>query len=312
MVPLHATITEMKASLGPSNVSLATSADHSHQNRPIVADEHLQQTVGSMQPSEAQEQTNPSGHVDDFNDVTQLSELAEEYLKKGEVERGIQLLEKVVSLQEGLIQWDQRLLASKHELGRAYSMGGRFPEAIEIFEDVTKIRGEFFDQKHSDLLASQHELAFAHMQNGQHSEAIKILEHVVATEEAILDKTDMDRLTSQHELARAYLAEGQSAEAISLIEHVVEMKSVPLAKSHPKLLASQVILAQAQLVVGRASDAVELLEHVAAIAEASCGEHDEFTTKACEWLKYARQKALGVGFSVENSTAHSMHGTKSL
>lgn len=312
MVPLHATITEMKATLGAGNVSLATSAGPSYQSRPTVADEHHQQTVGSMQPSEAHEQTSPSGHVNDFNDFTRLNELAEEYLKKGEVERGIQLLEKVVSLQERLPQWDKRLLASKHKLGRAYSTGGRFPEAIEILEDVTKIRGEVLDQKHPDFLASQHELAFAHMQNGQPSEAVKILEYVVATEQAILDKTDMDRLTSQHELARAYLADGRAAEAISLIEHVVEMKKVPLAESHPKLLASQVVLAQAQLVVGRASIAVELLEHVDAVAEASCGEHDEFRAKVWEWLKYARQKALGVGLSLENSTAHSVHGTKSL
>lgn len=161
-----------------------------------------------------------------------------------------------------------------------------------------------------DFLASQHELAFAHMQNGQPSEAVRTLKQVVSTEEVILHKTD--RLTSQPELARAYLADGQSAEAISLIEHEVEMKKVPLAESHPKLLASQVVLARAQLVVGRPSDAVELQEHVAAVSEASYGEHDGFRTKAWEWLKHARQKALGVSFSVENSTAHSMHGTKSL
>lgn len=309
MVPLHAAITEIKIALGASNVSLATSPDPGYQNRLAIAHEHLEQTEGLVPQLEAQEQTGPSVI---FNNVKRLHALADGFLKTGKVEKAIKLLKKAVSIQEQLPQEDKGRLASKHELGRAYSMSGRFVEAIKILEDVTNIRGEILDPSHHDYLESQHELAFAHMQNGQPTEAVKILKQVVTTEDAILNKKDMDHLTSQHELARAYLADGQAAEAITLIEHVVAVKTSILGESHPKLLASQIVLAEAELMTGRVSDAVKLLEHVVAITEASSSQHDELRPKAWAWLRFARQKALGGGLVMENSDSHSVRAAISL
>lgn len=289
MVPLHAVITEMKASLGAVNITLATSPDPTSQKRPAMAYEHLDQTEGPTPLLGTKEQASPSVNP---NDVKRLNELAGVFLEKGQVEKAIHLLEKCVSIHQQLPPQDESRLASKHELGRAYSKSGRFLEAIKVLEDVAKIRGEVLDQNHPDRLASQHELAFAYMQSGRSSEAVKILKLVVTTQEAILDKADhIDHLNSQHELARAYLADGQASEAIKVIEHVVTVKSSILSESNPQLLGSQVVMAVAELMTGRASDAVKLLNRVVASADATSTEHHELISKAREWLKHARQTA---------------------
>lgn len=300
MVPLNGVISEMEGILDVSNVSMATSPDPSYENHPTIADEHLQQTVGPMPLSGAQENTSPS---DNNNHANRMNELADRCLESGEVEMAIELLEEAVSTQEQLSQGDSGRLASKHELGRAYAKDGRFLEAIKILEEVTKVRGEVLDQYHPDFLASQQELAFAHMQSGQPSEAIKILENVVTTEGAIFEQANMELLTSQHELARAYLADDKASEAATLIKHVVTVKKSTLVESHPKLLRSQIVLAEAHLMKGHILDALRLLEHVVAVADASCSEHDELRIMAGEWLEFARQKALGSGPSAVMPTS---------
>lgn len=288
MVPLHATITEIKASLGAVNVTLATSPNPTSQNRPTMACNHLDQRP--IPPLETMKQTLPSVIP---IEIKRLRELARTHLDKGEGEKAIPLLREVISFQEELPPGDESPLASKHELGRAYCKSGRFLEAIQVLKEVTQMRGEIHDETHPDCLASQHELAFAYMQSGQPSEAVKILKDVVKTQERVLYKANhLNHLNSQHELARAYLADGQASEAIKVIERVVAKKSSTPHESNPQLLGSQMVLAVAELMTSRASDAVKLLEHVIASSDATCSEHDELINKAREWLKVARQTAL--------------------
>jgi tetratricopeptide (TPR) repeat protein len=144
---------------------------------------------------------------------------------------------------------------------------GKTSKAVQLLEQVVKIREQIQAEDHPDRLASQYELARAYLANGQVKEAVQLLERVVKIEKQILAEDHPDRLTSQNGLARAYLANGQVKEAVQLLEYVIKIEEQILAEDHPHRLTSQYELAEAYLDNGQVKEAVQLLEHVIKIEE---------------------------------------------
>jgi tetratricopeptide (TPR) repeat protein len=144
---------------------------------------------------------------------------------------------------------------------------GKTSKAVQLLEQVVKIREQNQAEGHPNRLASQHELAGAHLANGQVKEAVQLLEHVVKIREQILAEDHLDRLMSQHDLAGAYLANGKVEEAVRLLEHVVKIEEQIQAEDHPGRLTSQHGLATAYKANGQVKEAVQLLEHVVKIEE---------------------------------------------
>jgi tetratricopeptide (TPR) repeat protein len=68
------------------------------------------------------------------------------------------------------------LLASQHELARAYQTNGQVEQAVTLLQHVVKVRGDVLAEDHPDRLASQHELAGAYRANGQIEQADELLE----------------------------------------------------------------------------------------------------------------------------------------
>ncbi|KAL5351856.1 hypothetical protein ACLOAV_003718 [Pseudogymnoascus australis] len=216
-----------------------------------------------IQIAKIQDETLPRSH---YKRLISQHELGRVYADNGEVEMAIKLLEQVVEDQEDLPITTPRRLASQHELARVYlAKGGKVKEAIEILEQVVKIREEVLPIAHSNRLTSQHELARVYLQNGQAERAQEIFEHVVKIREEVLSITHSDRLLSQHELGHAYLENGQFEQAIRLLEHVVKIREEVLPMSHSLRLASQHELAYAYHTDGQVEKAIELLEHVVKI-----------------------------------------------
>ncbi|KAK4500587.1 hypothetical protein PRZ48_008776 [Zasmidium cellare] len=163
---------------------------------------------------------------------------------------------------------------AQHLLGMAYEAEGQIPEAVEILEQVVRVREEKLAEDHPDRLASQHELASAYQDNRQITKAVKILEHVVEIREEKLAEDHPDRLASQHQLAYIYSASGQIPKAIEILEHVVQVQD-KLAEDHPHRLVSQHELARAYHNNRHIPQAIEILEHVVKVQEKLVQDHPQ-------------------------------------
>jgi tetratricopeptide (TPR) repeat protein len=88
---------------------------------------------------------------------------------------------------------------------------GKNQKAVELLEQVAKIREAILAEDHPSRLASQHELAGAYQANGQVKDAVKLLKKVVKIQEAILAEDHPSQLASQRALAY-YLRDIKSRE----------------------------------------------------------------------------------------------------
>ncbi|KAL5345345.1 hypothetical protein ACLOAV_009716 [Pseudogymnoascus australis] len=144
---------------------------------------------------------------------------------------------------------------------------GHNKKAVNLLEQVVKIREATLAEDSPSRLSSQHMLAVAYQDNGQVNKSIELLKQVVKIREATLAKYDPSLLASQHELSIAYKNSGQVNEAVNLLEQVVKIREATIAKNHPHLLASQHALAVTYWANGQVTEAVDLLEQVVKIKE---------------------------------------------
>ncbi|KIW70533.1 hypothetical protein, variant [Phialophora macrospora] len=152
---------------------------------------------------------------------------------------------------------------------------GKVREAVQVLEEVVRIREQTLAEDHPHRLVSQHVLARAYEANGQIKEAVKILEEVVRIREQTQAKDHPDRLSSQHVLARVYEANGQIKEAVKILEEVVRIREQTQAKDHPHRLSSKHELAGVYRANGQVKEAVELLEEVVRIEQALAEDHPD-------------------------------------
>jgi len=176
---------------------------------------------------------------------------------------------------------------------------GDHTKAIELLEQVVKIREKTLAKDHPSRLTSQHKLASAYEANGQVAMAVELLEQVVKIRETTLAKDHPDRLASQHTLAIAYQANGQVAKAVELLEQVVKIRETTLAKDHPDRLASQHALAIAYQANGQVAKAVELLEQVVKIRETTLAKDHPDRLASQHELAIAYQENGQVAKAVE-------------
>ncbi|KAK5011779.1 hypothetical protein LTR28_003979 [Elasticomyces elasticus] len=172
--------------------------------------------------------------------------------------------------------------------------------AIEVFEQVVRVRGEKLAEDHPARLSSQHALAAAYRYNNQVDKAVELLKQVVKIQEEKLAEDHPNQLESQHTLAVAYLSNRQVDKAIEILEHVVKIREEKLAGDHPDRLASQHELAIAYRSNSQVDKAVELLEQVVKIREEKLAEDYPDRLASQYWLAVAYRdskqvdKAIGL------------------
>lgn len=119
----------------------------------------------------------------------------------GQIKDTIELQEQANKIREReLSESHPDRLGSQHELAVAYLENGQSKEAIELLEQVVKIRSTLMES-HPDRLASQHALARAYKENGQVEKAIELMEYVVKVRKRTLPEGHRSRLKSQEMLA---------------------------------------------------------------------------------------------------------------
>ncbi len=101
---------------------------------------------------------------------------------------------------------------------------GQAKYAVQLLEQVVKIREITLNEDHPDRLASQHSLARAYQANDQLRLAVQLLEQVVKIQETTLNEDHPSRLASQNALAGAYEKKGQIGQAVQLLERLPHIK----------------------------------------------------------------------------------------
>ncbi len=114
---------------------------------------------------------------------------------------------------------------------------GQAEYAVQLLEQIVKIRETTLDEDHPSRLASQHVLAVSYQENGQTRQAVQLLEKVVNIEKTTLDEDHPSRQASQHVLAGAYQENGQIGQAVQLLGKVVKIQETILDEDHPSRLA---------------------------------------------------------------------------
>lgn len=180
MMPLHATITEMKTTLGAVDISLATSPDLGSQNRPATAHWRLEQTEGSMPQLETHEQI---FSLVNLNGVRRGNDIEETHSKTREAEKAT------------FDNMEMDHLASQHELVRESSADGQASEAVKSTGHVVAAKSSTLAEANPKLLESQAVPAVAGLTTSRASDPVKLQEHVAAVSEATC--AEHDELTSE-------------------------------------------------------------------------------------------------------------------
>ena len=153
-------------------------------------------------------------------------------------------------------------LASRNNLAHAYHAGGRFTEAIALFERVLADSIRVLGEDHPNTLTSRDNLAGACKSEGRLAEATALYEQVLPDRSRVLGEDHPDTLASRNNLAGAYREGGRLIEAIALFERVLADSIRVLGEDHPNTLASRNNLAVAYYAAGRLTEATALYEQV--------------------------------------------------
>ncbi|KAL1893256.1 hypothetical protein Cpir12675_004189 [Ceratocystis pirilliformis] len=189
------------------------------------------------------------------------------------------------------------LLASQHELARAYYVSGQNKEATRMLERVVNIKEDILQAGAHLLLLAQRELA-----EGA-KKGIPILENVVAAQEKTLPAEDHLLVVSQDALAHQYYENGATGKMVSLHEHVVEMREAELPSIHPLLLRSHQALASVYYGIDRVRIAVSLLQNDVKLQKILLRENDEDRMNSEALLKkwLVRSSSVAVAAEIGNS-----------
>lgn len=221
--------------------------------------------------------------------------LANAYRSSNQIERAVQILERVVTARKSTANKEDRsLLAYQYALAMAYKSGHQIKPAVKILEDVVKIQKDALDKKDRDLLSSQHALANAYRSDGQIKRAVRILEHVVTIQKDTLNEDDRDLLSSQQALAKACRSDGQIERAVEILKDVDMIRErTKLIEEESNRLSSQLALAKAYKSDGKIDLAIQIFELVVSVREETLDKEDSSLLRSQRALAKA-YKSVGL------------------
>ena len=109
---------------------------------------------------------------------------------------------------------------------------GRQAEAIQLTEQVVKLRKSKLGDDHPDTLTSMHNLAVQYSEVGRRAEALQLTELVLELFKNKLGNNHPKTLASMHNLAIDYSETGRETEALLLTEQLSTIRKNKLARDH--------------------------------------------------------------------------------
>ena len=187
-------------------------------------------------------------------------------------------LDDAEKLFEPLVKTDRSssTLQSQDELATFYLASKKYPEAVNLLENIVKIRKGIEAPEHLSSLSSRHKLGHAYIGNKQFKSAATLLEQVVEIMKKTLAPAHRDRLVAEYELAVAYVGTSQNEKAATILLRVLEILSTTHEFTHPFCLDTQVCLAEAYFGMkgGHYEKSAKLFEQVLEIEEKKLAPED--------------------------------------
>ena len=208
-----------------------------------------------------------------------LSYLAVMYEDLGRFDEAIALFERVRDTRGARMGLDHIIMLQPlQNLGHAYVLAGKLPEAIALLKQVYDAEVKL-GPDHSLTITTANNLAVALSQAGKAAEAVALLEPVRDTATAMLGPDHPLTLHTLNNLAANYDLVGKVRDAIAMLERARDASTAKLGLDHPLTLTTRYNLARAYQADGKLREAIELLKQVLDARVAKQGpDHPETLT----------------------------------
>lgn len=210
------------------------------------------------------------------------------HIKELEVEKVIEaadhygfgkVLYEARDIKLSLLHWDRCISTWKESLGEnhsdtllaqtshaaAYSSLGRNQEALELEEQVLKVRRESLGVEDPQTLLTMANLAISYLGVGRIQEAQELAEQVLELRRKLLGPEHIDTMHAMTNLATIYSTAGLDTAATKLEEDVLEMRRRVLGPDHPDTLLAMNNLASSYSAMGRYEEGLKLEEEAVQI-----------------------------------------------
>ncbi len=142
-------------------------------------------------------------------------------------------------------QADTDTIRSLTNLAMSYFAADRIAEALDLCEEVVRLRTEQLGDDHPDTLIAMTNLANCYDREGRVEEALDIFERVFARQKAKLGADHSDTLATMNNLALTQLRVGQADEAVALLEETLARRQEKYGEDHPQTIQTMNHLARA-------------------------------------------------------------------
>jgi len=208
--------------------------------------------------------------------------------KKGSIIEAVHLSEMAMEVRKKVFGLEHnQTLSSIGMVGLAYSLGGRWKEAEELFIQVMETSQRVLGKEHPDTLSSMADLASTHRNQGRWKEAEELEIQVMETSQRVLGKEHPDTLSSIANLASTHRNQGRWKEAEELGVQVMEIRKRVLGEEHPDTLTSMGNLAFTWKEQGRNVKAIDLMDECIHLQTRILGANHPYTlssaTAFTEW-----------------------------
>jgi tetratricopeptide (TPR) repeat protein len=170
----------------------------------------------------------------------------------------------------------QSLLA-RDRLADAYTISGRFAEALSFFEATLSDREATFGPQHPETVTARLNVARSLNAAGREPEAVVLYQQVLVAREHTLGPGHPETLAVRAQLAAAYEATGRSGDSIRLYEQALADAEREFGPAHRDTVATRVSLAEAYLGAGRTREAITAFQRALADSERTAGPDDPAT-----------------------------------
>jgi len=213
--------------------------------------------------------------LDDPRTLICMSNLAVDYEELGQLEKAVEMSEKVLSTGQTIFGRDHPFtLASMNNLAEAYMRLGRLKEARELNETALEGFQTTLGKEHPNTLRSMGNLAQKYREDGQVEKAAELNKKVLGTQERTLGLEHPDTLVIMNNLAGIYADSGQVTEAAKLQKKVLDGRQRTLGMEHPDTLVTMNNLAAMYLNIGQVTEAAELNKQLLEVRQRMLGmEH---------------------------------------
>lgn len=220
------------------------------------------QAVSLLELAMAQSQPDESAEIRESFRATMMDSLADLYVRLGQNQKAIALLEKVVCFHsQALLPDHPSRLSSMSLLATAYFNLGNDDQAVKMLENVVRIQARTLPLDEPFRLDNVSRLGQAYVKLSCYAQAIPLLLEAVEREPISPELDISRRLRDMISLGRAYIGVGRSQATVNLLREVIATHPKKFSADDGELICMD-ILALAFINLKRYQEAIDLLSIV--------------------------------------------------